>query len=259
MHFQRNSSLIALAVAAAMGASQAQAQNDGNQSQGDAAQGQNNQIRAISDWNYDDLYQQGGLTADNLMDAEVFSDSGEEIGSVENVLINQNNQIAAVIAQVGGFWDIGDTHVLVPWKEVQVTQDGVQVPLNEDNVDEYGLFDSELITKQDLDWTQPVDDDLNTGNRIWKLSELLNDYASVGEGIGYGYVDNVLFSQKGQIQSVVIESDSSFGGGPYAYPFYGYDYGWAPGYPTYSLPYGEDEIGDMEVFDYEQYDGLWDS
>ncbi|MCG7601222.1 PRC-barrel domain-containing protein [Halomonas sp. McH1-25] len=258
MHFQRNVSLIALAVAAAMGVSQAQAQNDGNQSQANA-QGQNNQIRAISEWNYDELYQQGGITADNLMDTEVFGETGEEIGSVENVLVTEQNQIAAIIAQVGGFWDIGDTHVLVPWDEVQLTDDGVQIPITEDNADDYGLFDTEFITKQDLSQTQQVDDDVATGNRVWKLSDLLDDYASVGQGVGYGYVDNVLFSQDGQVQAVVIESDSAYGGGPYAYPFYGYGYGWEPGYTTYSLPYEENEIGDMDVFDYEQYNGPWDN
>ncbi|MHB0776086.1 PRC-barrel domain-containing protein [Halomonas sp. WWR20] len=241
-------SLVALAIASVTTAYQAQAQN--NASNGD--------VTAISEWNYDTLYQEGGMTADSLMDAEVFGAEGEEIGSVENVLLNDKNHISAIIAQVGGLWDIGDTHVLVPWEEAQVTEDGVKVPITEDNADDYGLFSSNYITKRDLSYTTQVDDDIATGPRVWKLSELLDDYASIGDGQGYGYVDNVLFTQEGKIQAVVIEADTVYGGEPYAYPFYGYDYGWDPTYTSYALPYEEADLNELSAFDYEEYDGLWD-
>ncbi|MEC9483482.1 MAG: PRC-barrel domain-containing protein [Halomonas sp.] len=245
MSMKRNVSIIAMAVASATAMSHVQAQE--------------NEVRTLSDWNYEAIYQDGGLTAENLMDVEVFGVEGEEIGSVENVLITEENQIAAIIAQVGGFWDMGDTHVLVPWEKVKLIEGGVAIPVTEENVEEYGLFSSEFITKRDLNQAQQVDDDLDTGPRVWKLSELLDDYVSMGdEGVGYGYVDNVLFSRNGEVQAVVVESDMAYGGGAYAYPFYGYGYGWEPGYTTYSLPYGEEEIGELDEFDYEEYDGLWD-
>lgn len=222
------------------------------------AQAQDEMVKPLNDWNYEDIYQQGGIRADNLMDAEVFGSNQEEIGSVENVLITQDNQITAIIAQVGGFWDIGDTHVLVPWEEVELHEDGVRIPVTEDNADEYGLFASnEYIADQDLSQVQQLEGNLETGSGVWKLSDLLNDYASIGEDVGYGYIDNVLFSREGKIQAVIVESDVGYGaGGAYAYPFYGYGYGWSPGYPTYSVQYSEDEIGDTEVFDYDRYDGL---
>lgn len=245
MQLKQPVSVIAIAIASATAMSQAQAQENGD-------------VRAISEWNYDTLYQEGGMTADSLMDTEVFGSEGEEIGSVENVLLNNQNQIAAVIAQVGGFWDIGDTHVLVPWEEVEVNEDGVVIPVSEDNVDDYGLFKEDYISKQDLSYTSQVDDDAVAGSRVWKLSDLINDYASIGEGKGYGYVDNVLFSQDGKVQAVIIEADEAYGGGTYAYPFYGYSYGWDPSYSAYTLPYDEADLTDMSAFDYEQYNGLWD-
>ncbi|GAB2793731.1 hypothetical protein GCM10027040_20090 [Halomonas shantousis] len=246
-----NASLVAFAIASATAVSQAQAQNDTkNNANGD--------IIAISEWNYDTLYQEGGMTADSLMDTEVFGANGEEIGSIENVLLDDNNRISAVIAQVGGLWDIGDTHVLVPWEEAEITEDGVKLPITEDNADDYGLFSSDYITKQDLSNTRQVDDDVTTGPRVWKLSELLDDYASIGDGEGYGYVDNVLFNRDGEIQAIVIEADTAYGGEPYAYPFYGYAYGWDPTYTSYALPYEEADLDDITVFDYEEYDGLWD-
>ncbi|XKH61776.1 PRC-barrel domain-containing protein [Halomonas sediminis] len=204
------------------------------------------------------MYEAGGIRADKLMDTEVFGDNEEEIGSVENVLITQDNKIVAITAQVGGFWDIGDTHVLVPWEEIELHEDGVMIPVTEYNADEYGLFASDdYITAQNLSQTQQqVEDDLDTGPGIWKLTDLLDDYATVGEAIGYGYVDNMLFSRDGEVQGVIVDSDTAYGRGPYAYPFYGYGYGWGPGYSAYSLQYDEDEIGEMKPFDYERYEGL---
>lgn len=218
------------------------------------AHAQDKEITPLSDWNYEDIYEAGGIRADKLMDAEVFGDNEEEIGSVENVLLTQDNNIAAIIAQVGGLWDIGDTHVLVPWENIELHEGGVKLPVTEDNVDEYGLFASdEYITEQSLSQTQQVEDDIDTGSDIWKLTDVLDDYASVGEGVGYGYIDNILFSRNGEIQGVVVDTDSR---GPYAFPFYGYGHGWAPSYATYALQYDEDEIGEMQPFDYERYESL---
>lgn len=245
MSIKRNFCVTTLAITATAAAFQAHAQEE--------------MVSPLSDWNYDEIYEKGGIRADSLMDAEVFGDNEDEIGSVENVLITQDNKIAAIIAQVGGLWDIGDTHVLVPWEDVEIHEDGVKVPVTEDNADDYGLFASdEYITEQDLSQTQQVDDDIEAGAGVWKLTDLLNDYATVGEGAGYGYINNILFSREGEVQAVIVQSDSAYGAGSYAYPFYGYGYGWTPGNTAYYLQYGEDEVGDVEPFDYERYEGLLD-
>tara|TARA_R110002012_G_scaffold321415_1_gene549113 strand:+ start:506 stop:1336 length:831 start_codon:yes stop_codon:yes gene_type:complete len=244
MSIKRNVCVTTFALTATAAALQAQAQEE---------------IRPLSDWDYEEVYEQGGIRADNLMDAEVFGEDEEEIGSVENVLVTQDNKIAAIIAQVGGFWDIGDTHVLVPWDEVEIHEDGVRVPVTEENAEDYGLFASdEYITQNDLSRTQQVDDDVETGSGVWKLTDVLNDYATVGEGVGYGYVDNILFSREGEVQAIIVEPDNSYGAGPYGYPYYGYGYGWDPGQTSYYLQYGEDEVGEMDDFDYDRYDGLLD-
>ncbi|CAM4239063.1 PRC-barrel domain-containing protein [Vreelandella rituensis] len=246
MRISQSASVLAFAIASATVATQTQAEE------------YNGDVAAISEWNYDTLYDEGGMTAESLMDTEVFGIEDEEIGSVENVLLNDQNEIVAIIAQVGGFWDIGDTHVLVPWEEVNVHEEGVSIPIHEDNADEYGVFDEDYITKGDLSYISQVDDDATTGSRIWKLTDLLDDYASVGEGNGYGYIDNVLFSTEGKIQAVVIEADSTYGGEAYAYPFHGYDAGWDPSYSTYVLPYDEADLDNVSPFDYDEYDGIWD-
>lgn len=217
-------------------------------------------VRVLGEWNYQPLYAEG-LRASDLLDADVFGregdDANEEIGSVENVLIDQNDQIVAIIAQVGGFWDIGDTHVVVPWDQVALFADGVHVPVNEENVEDYGLYgENSYITESLAQRTQVVDDDAVTGPQIWKLTDLIDDYAVLPDMTGYGYVEDAVFNRTGSLQAVVIEPDARFGSGPYATPFYGAD--WEPGRDYYSTGLGADELAELDSFDYDAITGPWD-
>ena len=58
----------------------------------------------------------------------------------------------------------------------------------------------------------------------------------------------------GEVAAVVANASSGYGAGYQAYPFYGYDYdmGWDAGSPYYDLPYSEDEVSELERFDYER-------
>ncbi|WP_158521459.1 PRC-barrel domain-containing protein [Kushneria konosiri] len=217
-------------------------------------------IPPLSEWSYNTLYEQGGLHADNLMGAEVFSKGGEEVGSVENILINDQNQIQAIIAQVGGVWDIGDTHILVPWSETTLTEDGVKIPVNEDNADEYGLFSKDSITADALNNTQQVSDNVEAKGGVWKASDLLDDYVSLADGTGYGYLTDILFTTDGNIQSIIVDASESDNvtAGTYAYPFYGYGYGWSPADTSYVLSYDVNDLKNMTPFDDDQYEDQLD-
>ena len=85
----------------------------------------------------------------------------------------------------------------------------------------------------------------------------MDDYVSLDDGNGYGLVDDVLFTEDGNIQAVVVNADGAYGGGAYAYPFYGFDYGWDPGYSAYTLPYADTDLENVSAFDYDEYDGFW--
>ena len=215
-------------------------------------------VIAINEWDYNDLYNQGGFDADWLMDRDVSTQEEADIGSVENVLINDKNQIEAIIIQIGGIWDIADTHVAVPWDQIDVIDGNLQVPLRADNYDDYNLFagENEYISKSALQQVTQVDDEVDAGNSIWKLSDLIDDYATMGEGTGYGVVENVLFNDDGEMQAVIVSGSSNdFADGTYAYPFYGYNHGWNPNRDSYNLPYTADDVSDMDNFDVDQYIG----
>lgn len=241
--------VLALAIASGCAQNQNGAKPDLDTRASATAESGNDIIR-LSEWDYARIYEGGGIQSDNLIDAAAFGPDGNEIGSVENVILDEQNQIIALILEVGGFWDIGDTHVAVPWAQVTMTDDGVEVPVREDNLEQYDLYGEDSpISEEDLQQAVRVDEGVSSGPRNWKLTSLLGDYATLDNEVGYGYVDNVIFSRDGEIQAVVIESE----GAPYAYPFYGYSFGWDPGFGAYQLPYGPADIGTMRPFDYGRY------
>jgi hypothetical protein len=178
--------------------------------------------------------------------------NGEDIGSIENIIVSQRGRILGIIAQVGGIWDIGDTHVFVPWNQVQVspTLDRVVLPITEDNVDEYDYSPNEVLTHFNANRTQVVDDDLATGPVIWKATDLIDDYAYLNNRRAYGYINDLIFSGDGMLQAVVVNAGSAYGGGYRAFPFAGSAGGWNPGASDYDLGYGDNEITNLERFDY---------
>jgi sporulation protein YlmC with PRC-barrel domain len=210
-------------------------------------------VLALRDWTYDDIYA-NGWSAEQLLDnAEVVDVEGEGVGSVENILIGEDGRILSVIAEVGGFLDIGDTHVSVPWDQVQISpdMDTIQIPVDDDTVDEYSIYGEwGYYTQADAAVTNVVNDDLTTSPSVWKATELLDDYAILSGNMSYGYVRDLIFTQEGELHAVVVNAAADLGGGTYAYPFYGYGYGWTPADRAYDLQYGRDDLPVIKTFDY---------
>lgn len=261
-------SALGLAIATSVAFTQVQAQssndsdnqgNSQNQQQNQNARGQQGQVQPLSEWNYDEVYQKGAFLGTGLLETDAIGESGEDIGNITNAILNEQDKIIAVIAEVGGFWDIGDTHVIVPWEKAELSNEGVKIPVNEDNVEDYELYGEDSpVTKQNFQQKAAIEDDAETGERTWKLSELINDYSNLRGGVGYGYVDNAVFSEQGKLLAVLITSSGAYGPGTMAYPFYGYNYGWQPGYSSYQLPYSEQEVSEMTAFNFDKFEGYWE-
>lgn len=66
----------------------------------------------------------GYLFAGNLDDYDVYGADGNEIGEIEDVLLNMDGTVAAVAIEVGGFLGLGEKDVLVDWTTLEVTRDG---------------------------------------------------------------------------------------------------------------------------------------
>ena len=241
------------------------------------------EIISLNDWDAESLYK-SAWSAEALFDRQVFGEGGEEIGDVEDLIVGSDGQLLALVAEVGGFWDIGDTHVSVPWDQVVFQQDGsVVIPVTEENADDYSVL-NEPTQEQVAQKVVSNLDDEELGPRAWRASELIGDIARIrGDGAeqaagqqtqqaeanqnqqmqngaavasnrqmgyqGYGYVDDLIFND-GKIVAAVVDRDAGYGTrGRFAYPFYGYNYGWAPGNRYYDMPYNRDEATSIEPFD----------
>ncbi len=215
------------------------------------------EVVSLAGWNYDDLYASGYSAEDFIDEMEVYGEDGEEIGDVEDIIIGSDGQILSIVAEVGGFWDIGDTHVSVPFDQVAMTEaeDGIIVPVTEETVGDYG-FDQEAFLADTAESEAVAGVDDANAVRAWRASELIGDYARTQEGDtygAYGYVNDLIL-QDGQVAAVVVQPNTAFGPGYRAYPYYGYGagYGWGAGSPYYDMPYAAEETGEMEIFDYDR-------
>lgn len=57
----------------------------------------------------------------NLLDFDVWNQNGEQIGEVEDMVLDvDNTNIAYVVIETGGFLDIGDKTVLIPWNSLDL-------------------------------------------------------------------------------------------------------------------------------------------
>lgn len=244
----------------------------------------NSAVTRLSEWHYAPIYEARHIRAKHLLGIEVFAPDDEEIGSVEDVII-EHGGIVAIIAEVGGVWDIGDVHIAVPWKDVELVDDGLAVPVREGNFQQYALYQEssyinagylQQVRKSDAaraqgaaigqQCAQQADtgehaNALPRGTCAWRLTALIDDYVTLEDGAGSGILDDVFFSETGAIQAIVVEwAESAYGYGAYALPFDGYAAGraWNPHDRVYVLPYGVDQIGTLEPFDYDRFNGVWD-
>jgi sporulation protein YlmC with PRC-barrel domain len=55
----------------------------------------------------------GGFTADQLIGANVLNATGDEIGEIEDLIVDSSNQVSKAIVEVGGFLGMGSKNVAV--------------------------------------------------------------------------------------------------------------------------------------------------
>lgn len=83
--------------------------------------------------------QAGPWSADKLMDTKIRSPEGEEIGEIEDLLVDDSGRIVSVVVEVGGFLGIGEKDVLLPFNEFQLTRDGDGAVMLRSNADKAKL------------------------------------------------------------------------------------------------------------------------
>ena len=71
-----------------------------------------------------------GRQLDHLIGQRVKDPQGKEVGEVENVLVQPDGRVAGLVVEWGGLAGLGANQVAVPWRDVQISQDGKQVTIN---------------------------------------------------------------------------------------------------------------------------------
>jgi len=64
-----------------------------------------------------------GTRASRLIGASVYNDANEKIGSVDDLILAQDDKAAVAVIQVGGFLGAGGKLVAVPYHQLQLEKD----------------------------------------------------------------------------------------------------------------------------------------
>ena len=73
--------------------------------------------------------QRGEWRASKLMGANVTNSANETIGDINDVLIDGNGKVAAIVIGVGGFLGMGERHAAVSFGSLKLSRDANNNPL----------------------------------------------------------------------------------------------------------------------------------
>ncbi len=71
---------------------------------------------------------------DRFIGKDVYGAGGEEVGELNNVLLDSNGHVRAAVIEFGGFLGIGEHKIAVPWNDIDVQGDRLTVNLTKDQV-----------------------------------------------------------------------------------------------------------------------------
>ena len=83
---------------------------------------------------------------DDLDDADLYSSiTGDEIGEIEDLIVDASGQIRYAELDVGGFLGLGEKHVLVPFEQLRILSDGddeyrAYIAATEEQLEQYPEF-----------------------------------------------------------------------------------------------------------------------
>jgi sporulation protein YlmC with PRC-barrel domain len=86
----------------------------------------------------------GWYRASEIVDHAVKNDQGEELGEMDDLIIRRNGKVKKAILQVGGFLEIGDRLVAVPFKSLKKRdKEDIVYSITRENLEEHPEFSYE--------------------------------------------------------------------------------------------------------------------
>jgi sporulation protein YlmC with PRC-barrel domain len=92
------------------------------------------------------------ILASKVKGTAVYSDTGDKIGTVEDIVLDkQSNQIMFAALGFGGLFGLGEKYYPVPWSMLDYSEDkgGYVVPLDADRIKDAPAYDLKDLTKHD--------------------------------------------------------------------------------------------------------------
>ncbi|ANW00924.1 PRC-barrel domain-containing protein [Bradyrhizobium icense] len=177
-----------------------------------------------------------GWRSSQILGSHIFSKKGEYLGRVRNIVVADNGQVRALIAEEAGIGITPEFVFRLPWEDVvkPVRGGALIADLTDVRSRQYGLFPLPL---GEPDENKPHVED-------FLVTKVLGDYARLQTGAGYGLVKDVVFSQHGRMLAVLIARDAAQGGGTLAFPYPGRTGRWSPSASYYGLPFVTAEQAD---------------
>ena len=80
------------------------------------------------------MVQPFNINVDALDDMDIVGPGNEEIGEVDEVLMDASGQVVAVVAEVGGFLGIGEKEVVIKLDQLQLQNDQLVTSLNKEQL-----------------------------------------------------------------------------------------------------------------------------
>jgi sporulation protein YlmC with PRC-barrel domain len=165
------------------------------------------EVIPLREWNYKQL--RDGWSAKAILGAPVREPSGDEIGEVENLFIDGQGKIVALVVQFGSFWKLGETHVAIPWQNAEHNDHGILIPITEEAVRGYGRFEQDFFSRLDIGNIEGVTKDVRTEPRLWKATDLVDGYVVVEPNEQHGDVEDLIFNDLGNLHAVLVKAADS--------------------------------------------------
>lgn len=83
------------------------------------------------------------LTVDQIEGMEIVSDTGETVGTIDEVLADADGNVVAVSAEVGGFLGIGEKEVLVSVHQITLQGDRFTTSLSAEQMEALPRWDDD--------------------------------------------------------------------------------------------------------------------
>lgn len=199
-----------------------------------------------------DFCRDSGTSVEKLIDGvDVYGPvrGSEPIGETEDLIMGTDGEVLALVAEIGGFLDIGDVNVSVPWELVEFGEGWARIPVVEEDLGEYEVSAEEIESGVLAGGIVARADDIEPGTGAWRATSLLGDAVETSDSFGFGVVHDLLVSGD-EVEAIIIRPNLGLGVfAEYAIPFQPLVEGeWKPGDPVFELIYDQTEMEDIGAF-----------